>query len=125
VCSPRPLIAVSAGVAPADALIVPSVLIEFDGSVEPVAAVIGIYTLVLAMALAPGSRSVPRQPPPWPRCRPTRHGGGQHPKMTRAGRHRAPLGPPHGGRSLKPAGDDLPPGAPPVSHSGVMRDRRG
>jgi hypothetical protein len=46
----------------------PSVLIEFDGSVERVASVIGVYTLVLAMALAPCSRSVPRQLPPWPWC---------------------------------------------------------
>jgi hypothetical protein len=51
----RPLIAIAAGLALADAAVVtlalPPILLELDTSVEGVAAVIGVYTAVLALAL--------------------------------------------------------------------------
>ena len=51
----RALIAIAAGLALADAAVVtlalPQLLLELDTTVEGVAAVIGVYTLVLALAL--------------------------------------------------------------------------
>jgi predicted MFS family arabinose efflux permease len=56
----RSLIAVAAGLALADASIValalPEILLELDTTVEGVAAVIGVYTAVLALALLPAER---------------------------------------------------------------------
>ena len=56
----RRLLAVSAGLALADSSVVtlalPRLLVELDASVEGVAAVLGIYTLVLAAALLPAER---------------------------------------------------------------------
>ncbi len=54
------ILAVAAGLALADASIVtlalPQLLTELDASVEGVAAVIGVYTIVLAVALIPAAR---------------------------------------------------------------------
>ena len=56
----RALIAIAAGLALADASIValalPPILIELDTTVEGVAAVIGVYTAVIALALLPAER---------------------------------------------------------------------
>src|SRR3954453_14656561 len=54
------LLAVAAGLALADAsiltLALPRLLTELDASVQGVAAVIGVYTIVLALALLPAER---------------------------------------------------------------------
>src|SRR4051812_16294662 len=54
------VLAVAAGLALADASIVtlalPQLLTELDATVEGVAAVIGVYTIVLALALLPAER---------------------------------------------------------------------
>src|SRR5215212_9276519 len=54
------LLALAAGLALADASIVtlalPQLLTQLDASVEGVAAVIGVYTIVLALALLPAER---------------------------------------------------------------------
>jgi hypothetical protein len=57
---PRLLLAAAAGLALADASVVtlalPRMLVELDASVEGVAAVIGVYTIVLALALPVAER---------------------------------------------------------------------
>ena len=57
---PRILVAAGAGLALADASIVtlalPELIVELDTTVEGVAAVLGVYTLVLAAALVPAER---------------------------------------------------------------------
>ena len=60
-CAPGPLLlTVAAGLALADASIVtlalPEVLHDLDTTVDGVAAVIGVYTFVLALALIPAER---------------------------------------------------------------------
>jgi MFS family permease len=56
----RPLVAVGVGLALADASVVtlalPELIVELDTTVEGVAAVLGVYTLVLAAALIPAER---------------------------------------------------------------------
>jgi MFS family permease len=56
----RPIVAVGVGLALADASVVtlalPELIVELDTTVEGVAAVLGVYTLVLAAALIPAER---------------------------------------------------------------------
>jgi predicted MFS family arabinose efflux permease len=61
------LIAVAAGLALADASVVtlalPDLLVDLDTTVDGVAAVIGVYTVVLALALIPAERAMRRAGP--------------------------------------------------------------
>jgi len=63
----HPLIAVAAGLALADASVVtlalPDLLVDLDTTVEGVAAVIGVYTVVLALTLIPAERAMRRSGP--------------------------------------------------------------
>src|SRR4051794_29465138 len=63
----RPLVALAAGLALADASVValalPALLRELDTTVEGVAAVLGVYVLVLALALLPAERALRRYGP--------------------------------------------------------------
>ena len=63
----HPLIAVAAGLALADASVVtlalPDLLVDLHTTVEGVAAVIGVYTVVLALALIPAERAMRRAGP--------------------------------------------------------------
>jgi hypothetical protein len=65
--SRHPLIAVAAGLALADASVVtlalPDLLVDLHTTVEGVAAVIGVYTVVLALALIPAERAMRRTGP--------------------------------------------------------------
>src|SRR4051794_41938572 len=64
----RVLLAVAAGLVLADASVVtlalPDLLVELHTTVEGVAAVIGSYTIVLALALMPAERLAPPVGPP-------------------------------------------------------------
>src|SRR4051812_23013261 len=59
----RALVAVAAALALADASIValalPPILVEFDTSITGVASIVGIYALVLALAILPARRLRP------------------------------------------------------------------
>jgi len=63
----HPLIAVAAGLALADASVVtlalPDLLVDLHTTVDGVAAVIGVYTVVLALALIPAERAMRRAGP--------------------------------------------------------------
>jgi predicted MFS family arabinose efflux permease len=63
----RPLLALAAGLALADASVValalPALLQELDTTVEGVAAVLGVYVLVLALSLLPAERALRRWGP--------------------------------------------------------------
>src|SRR3954452_16403528 len=65
----RALVAVAAGLALADASIValalPRILSELDTSITGVAAVVGVYALVLALAILPAARLAPERAAPW------------------------------------------------------------
>ena len=56
----RPLVAIGVGLALADASVVtlalPDLIVELETTVEGVAAVLGVYTVVLAAALIPAER---------------------------------------------------------------------
>ena len=58
----HPLIAIAAGLALADASVVtlalPDLLVDLHTTVEGVAAVIGVYTIVLAITLIPAERAI-------------------------------------------------------------------